>query len=311
MFYTVGRKALSRLQKEILASNKKKGDFMERRLFYLLYIPSVLALGALYFFLYSTGVSGQTEFYTGEGLYLALFYLLGGLFLAGLYIWAARSASRLEGAQIRGDSFVWGVSSVLCGVLFVMDAAAHAWETALPYLSGADFLPQKLFLPGLELLLALGAALVLIILGIRLLNRDLNAYRYSRSLLFLIMWRILRLVVRFGQLPIAFRMPQRLLEILLSAAQCLFFLAGGHLLCNVVDKKVYRLALFSGHGAVAMGVIWCACPLLAQRASFPTLTQALDYVLEWGFLLFISLFSAFITPSRRWVPGAEKKAGFH
>lgn len=284
---------------------------MEKRSFYFLYISSVLALGVLYYFLYSTGVSGKTGFYVGEGLYLALFYLLGSLFLAGLYIWAARAASRLAGARIHGDSFWWGLSGVVCGAVFVLDAAAHTWEAALPYLSGEDFLPQKLLLPGLELLLALSASLALIVLGIRLMNRNLNAYRYSRSLLFLILWRILRLVVRFGQLPMAFRMPQRLLEILLSAAQCLFFLAGSHLLCNVVDKKVYRLALFSGHGAVAMGLIWCACPLLAQRAFFPTLAQTLDYALEWGFLLFISLFSAFITPSRRWAADLEKKAGLY
>lgn len=304
-----GGKEACRRAKALSKQESGRGGFMGKIWFYLLYIPCILALGALYFFLYSTGVSGQTEFYIGESVYLALFYLLGGLCLAGLYIWAARAASRLEGARISGDSFLWGAAGILCGVLFVLDAAAHGWQAALPYFSGADLLPQKLLLPGLELLLALGAALALIVLGIRLLRRDLSAYRYSRSLLFLIMWRILRLVVRFGQLPMAFRMPQRLLEILLSAAQCLFFLAGSHLLCNVVDKKVYRLALFSGHSAVAMGVIWCACPLLAQRMSFPTAAQALDYALEWGFLLFIGLFSAFITPSRRWVPDSGRKAG--
>lgn len=273
---------------------------MEKKFFYLLYIPSVLVLGVFYFFLYCTGISGQTEFYTGKDLYLTLFYLSGSLFLVGLYLWAARAAARLAGARISGDSFFWGIGSVLCGVLFVLDAAAHIWETVWPYLSGAVFMPQEMVLPGLELILALGAGMALIVLGIRLLNRDLSAYRYSRSLLFLVLWRILRLIIRFGQLPMAFRMPQRLLEILLSAAQCLFFLAGSHLLCNVVEKKEYRLALFSGHGAVALGMIWCICPLLAKNISLTTLPQALDYALEWGFLLFIGQFSAFITPSCRW-----------
>ncbi len=286
---------------------EKGGDSVKKKYFYLLYIPSICIMGVYYLFLYRTGVSGQTEFYIGESVYLVLFYLLIGSFSAGLYIWAARMASRLEGARISGNSFWWGTGSVLCGVLFLIDAAAHVGDMVLSYMDGTFFSPQKMILLGLELILSLGAALALIALGVRLLNRDLTAYRYSRSLLFLVMWRILRLIIRFGQLPMAFRMPQRLLEILLSAAQCLFFLAGSHILCNVVDKKKYRMALFSGHGAVALGVIWCICPLLTQRIAFTTLAQALDYALEWGFLLFIGQFSAFITPSCRWALNEEGK----
>lgn len=132
---------------------------------------------------------------------------------------------------------------------------------------------KNIILPGLDGILSLAAALSFVVLGIRLLNQNLHLYRYSLGLLWIVFWSAFRLVVRFGQLPMAFRMPQRLLEVLLMTAQCLSFLEGSHILCNVIGQKSYRRALFSGHAATAIGLIWCICPLMAGDLSFSDLSQ--------------------------------------
>ena len=151
---------------------------------------------------------------------------------------------------------------------------------------------SKAFTAGTGLLFFAGGSIV-----VRLLHQNLHIYRYSRSLLWISLWSAFRLVTRFGQLPMAFRMPQRLLEILMMTAQCLFLLAGSHLICNVIGKKSYRWALFSGHAATALGLIWCVCPLVAGNLALSDLSQMLNYWMEWGLVLFTGLFCFFITPA--------------
>ena len=270
---------------------------MRKKLFYLCYVPAVLAAGILYYFLYRTGISNQTGFYVGESSLLTLFYVLGIFLLVGLYIWAARSAAKSEGASAEGNSFLWGASSALCGILLLMGGLYGGWQTASPLFSREAVQIPKLFLPGLDCFLSLAAALSFMMLGVRLLRQNLHIYRYSRSLLWISLWSAFRLVTRFGQLPMAFRMPQRLLEILMMTAQCLFLLAGSHLICNVIGKKSYRWALFSGHAATALGLIWCVCPLVAGNLALSDLSQMLNYWMEWGLVLFIGLFCFFITPA--------------
>ena len=275
---------------------RKRGPKMKKKLFYLCYTPAVLSLGILYCFLYRTGVSNQTGFYVGDNFLLPVFYLSGLFLLAGLYLWSVRSAAKSEGPSAEGNSFLWGVSSILCGVLLLLRALNEVRQLAEPFL-GQESVPVKnIILPGLDGILSLAAALSFVVLGIRLLNQNLHLYRYSLGLLWIVFWSAFRLVVRFGQLPMAFRMPQRLLEVLLMTAQCLFFLEGSHILCNVIGQKSYRRALFSGHAAAAIGLIWCICPLMAGDLSFSDLSQMLDYSLEWGIILFVSSFSFFITP---------------
>lgn len=41
---------------------------MRKKLFYLCYVPAVLAQGILYYFYYRTGISNQTGFYVGESI---------------------------------------------------------------------------------------------------------------------------------------------------------------------------------------------------------------------------------------------------
>ena len=210
---------------------------MKKKLFYLCYTPAVLSLGILYCFLYRTGVSNQTGFYVGDNFLLPVFYLSGLFLLAGLYLWSVRSAAKSEGTSAEGNSFLWGVSSILCGVLLLLRALNEVRQLVEPFL-GQESVPVKnIILPGLDGILSLAAALSFVVLGIRLLNQNLHLYRYSLGLLWIVFWSAFRLVVRFGQLPMAFRMPQRLLEVLLMTAQCLFFLEGSHILCNVIGQK--------------------------------------------------------------------------
>ncbi|MDD3193255.1 MAG: hypothetical protein PHE47_05300 [Oscillospiraceae bacterium] len=272
---------------------------MKRRLFYLVYTPIVAALGIFYFYLYRTGLKDQTGFYMGDTLILTVFYGLGALLLLVLYLWSRWASSSAEGTQAIGNAFLWGASGILCAVLLAVRAAAFGWVEILPLFTAGNLNFWELILPGVDFCLSLSAALSFAVLGIRLLNQNLRPYWYSGSLLILVAWQTFRLVIRFGQLPMAFRMPQRLLEILLLTAQCLFFLSGGHLLSNDLGKSDYRWVLFSGHLSAALGLIWCACPLLAGALSFSGLPQMLDYALEWGLVLFCALFSAFITPNGR------------
>ena len=116
-------------------------------------------------------------------------------------------------------------------MLLLLRALNEVRQLAEPFL-GQESVPVKnIMLPGLDGSLSLAAALSFVVLGIRLLNQNLHLYRYSLGLLWIVFWSAFRLVVRFGQLPMAFRMPQRLLEVLLMTAQCLFFLEGSHILC--------------------------------------------------------------------------------
>ena len=69
-------------------------------------------------FLYRTGISNQTGFYVGESSLLTLFYLLGIFLLVGLYM-GCPVGGKSEGASAEGN-FLWGASSVLCGILLLM-----------------------------------------------------------------------------------------------------------------------------------------------------------------------------------------------
>ena len=132
---------------------------MKKKLFYLCYTPAVLSLGILYCFLYRTGVSNQTGFYVGDNFLLPVFYLSGLFLLAGLYLWSVRSAAKSEGTSAEGNSFLWGVSSILCGVLLLLRALNEVRQLAEPFL-GQESVPVKnIILPGLDGILSLAAAL--------------------------------------------------------------------------------------------------------------------------------------------------------
>lgn len=78
---------------------------MRKKLFYLCYVPAVLAAGILYYFLYRTGISNQTGFYVGESSLLTLFYLLGIFLLVGLYIWLPGRRQKAKGPAPRAILF--------------------------------------------------------------------------------------------------------------------------------------------------------------------------------------------------------------
>lgn len=269
---------------------------MRKKLFYLCYVPAVLAAGILYYFLYRTGISNKSGFYVGESSLLTLFYLLGIFLLVGLYIWAAGRRQKRRG-QRRGQFFFVGSQQRIMRHTAFDGRVVRGMANGIAAFFAGSSSNSKAFPAGTGLLLSLAAALSFMMLGVRLLRQNLHIYRYSRSLLWISLWSAFRLVTRFGQLPMAFRMPQRLLEILMMTAQCLFLLAGSHLICNVIGKKSYRWALFSGHAATALGLIWCVCPLMAGNLALSDLSQMLDYWMEWGLVLFIGLFCFFITPA--------------
>lgn len=266
---------------------------MKRR-FGLIYAPVTIVLAAFYCQLYRTSISDQTGFYSGPDFLLTLFYLLCGVGLIFLYIWS-RKAARVPRQSATGDSRFWGASGVICGIIILADAIAQGYTAVLPLIrDGYGF--RTYLLPVGQFLLAAGAGGTLLLLGIRLFTRNLAPYRYSASLLILVAWRTVHLFARFSQLPIAFRMPQRLLEILLLVCQCWFILEGCHLLCNVVGKQDCSMALFSGYASVAIGLMWLLSPLLAGKAAFPQGIQWLTYFAQWAILLFIAFFVAFLTP---------------
>ena len=278
---------------------------MRRRLFYRCYVPAALMLGALYYGVNRAGISSQTGFYTGESAWLATFYLLAAFSLLVLYVWAYRSMSKEESIGIDGSAFLWGISGILCGVLFLLNGLNSGWQESKRLLAGA-VLFKSILVPAFGCFLSVAAGISFLILGIRLLKGDLQNYYASRSLLWIVFWFVFRLIIRFSQLPIAFRMPQRLMEILLMVVQCVFFLEGSHLICGVANRKNRKWALFSGHSAAALGLLWCACPLLSGHLSLTNASQVLDYLTEWALVLFIGLFCYAITPAAPQPPPAEE-----
>ena len=278
---------------------------MRRRLFYRCYVPAVLVLGALYCGVNRAGISSQTGFYTGESAWLAAFYLLAAFSLLVLYVWACRFMSKEESAGIDGSAFLWGISGILCGVLFLLNGLNSGWQEAKRLLAGA-VLFKSILVPAFGCFLSVAAGISLLILGIRLLKGDLHSYYASRSLLWIVLWSVFHLMIRFSQLPIAFRMPQRLMEILLLVVQCVFFLEGSRLICGVANRKNRKWALLSGHSASALGFLWCACPMLSGHLSLTNASQVLDYLTEWALVLFIGLFCFAITPEAPQPPPAEE-----
>ena len=269
---------------------------MKKKLFYLCYTPAVLSLGILYCFLYRTGVSNQTGFYVGDNFLLPVFYLSGLFLLAGLYLWSVRSAAKSEGTSAEGNSFLWGVSSILCGVLLLLRALNEVRQLAEPFL-GQESVPVKnIILPGLDGILSLAAALSFVVLGIRLLNQNLHLYRYSLGLLWIVFWSAFRLSSSVWPTTNGLSDAAAPTGSFVDDGPMLVLFRRKSYLMQCYWAKSYRRALFSGHAAAAIGLIWCICPLMAGDLSFPDLSQMLDYSLEWGIILFVSSFSFFITP---------------
>lgn len=210
---------------------------MRKKLFYLCYVPAVLAAGILYYFLYRTGISNQTGFYVGESSLLTLFYLLGIFLLVGLYIWAARSAAKSEGASAEGNSFLWGASSVLCGILLLMGGLYGGWQTVSPLFSREAVQIPKLFLPGLDCFLSLAAALSFMMLGSSAVaSEPAHLPVFPQPALDLPL-ECFSAGHQVWSAANGFPDAARLLEILMMTAQCLFLLAGSHLICNVIGQK--------------------------------------------------------------------------
>lgn len=165
-------------------------------------------MGILYCFLYRTGVSNQTGFYVGDNFLLPVFYLSGLFLLAGLYLWSVRSAAKSEGTSAEGNSFLWGVSSILCGVLLLLRALNEVRQLAEPFLGQESVPVKKYHSAGVRWYFVVGGGFVFCRIGHPFVEQNLHLYRYSLGLLWIVFWSAFRLVVRFGQLPMAFRMPR-------------------------------------------------------------------------------------------------------
>ena len=278
---------------------------MAKRLFYLWYIPAVAGFGVGYFLLYLEDVNEQTGFYQGATWRMTALSAVGLALMAALYGWSVWAAGRKWQANATGNPAAWAASSILCGGLVLADALADGWQSLQPVLFARTAEYQKLALPAAWFLVSVAAAGSFFVFGVRLFCKNLTSYRHSAGLLILVIWQAARLVMGFSQEPMAFRMPQQLLKILLMAAQCLFLQAGSHLICNVIGKADYRRALFFGHLSVALGLIWGVCPLLAGHWAFFSLPQALDDGVEWALTLLIGCFVSFLMPKTSALPDPD------
>ncbi len=89
---------------------------------------------------------------------------------------------------------------------------------------GQESVPVKnIILPGLDGILSLAAALSFCRIGHPFVESKFTPLSIFPRAALDCFWSAFRLVVRFGQLPMAFRMPQRLLEVLLMTANACSF----------------------------------------------------------------------------------------
>ena len=158
-------------------------------------------VGILYCFLYRTGVSNQTGFYVGDNFLLPVFYLSGLFLLAGLYLWSVRSAAKSEGTSAEGNSFLWGVSSILCGVLLLLRALNEVRQLVGPFWRQESVPVKNIILPGLDGILSLAAALSDCRIGHPFVESK-DSYTFidiPSGCFWIVFWSAFRLVVRFGQ----------------------------------------------------------------------------------------------------------------
>ena len=155
----------------------EKGAENEKKAFLFMLYAGGFVIGDSLLFFIPYRCQQSNGIYVGDNFLLPVFYLSGLFLLAGLYLWSVRSAAKSEGTSAEGNSFLWGVSSILCGVLLLLRALNEVRQLAEPFL-GQESVPVKnIILPGLDGILSLAAALSFVVLGIRLLNQNLHLYR--------------------------------------------------------------------------------------------------------------------------------------
>lgn len=256
-----------------------------KKLFFLFYIVVVCVLAGVYRIFFFGAIDPLTGYYSDRLWPLYLFYgacLLFGLalfFASGAFSGEDEKPARISRVALALSSFVLAVC--------ILGENAEEFYANLKVLPAGDAQKTVSYILGLaHLLITVLAAVALCLLAVRLL-RHKEDYKHAKSILFLVLWQSVRLVVRFGQLPMAYRMPHRLLEMLYLVSLCIFLLQGSHLLCRVLREHTYRSALFFGYFSFGLGFIW----FVAGVQTYPV--DAAFY-LNGALLIFTLAFTLFL-----------------